>query len=108
VELTFPTAERYSLGFCFSLGVGGWRAGQPKEVALTGPNGDERFRVLRRVIARNFLPHRVLVAGGGSADLPLMQNRPANQVKAYVCEAYMCAEPTDSPERLTELLSLQP
>ena len=108
LESTFPLAERYPSGFGFLLGVAEWRAGQPKEIALTGPTGDERFRVLRRVIARNFLPHRVLVAGGGSSDLPLMQNRPANQVKAYVCEAYMCAEPTDSPERLTELLSLQP
>ena len=46
------------------------------------------------------------VAGDGSADLPLMQNRPANRVLAYVCQAYMCAEPTTDPDRLRELLSL--
>jgi uncharacterized protein YyaL (SSP411 family) len=99
-----PLAERYPSGFGLLLGVAEWRAGQPKEIAITGPIGDAGFRALRKIAGEEFLPHRVLVAGHGSADLPLMQNRLADRVLAYVCEAYMCAEPTDDPERLRALL----
>jgi uncharacterized protein YyaL (SSP411 family) len=99
-----PLAERYPSGFGVLLGVAEWRAGQPKEIAITGPVDDDGFRALRRIAGEEFLPHRVLVAGIGSSDLPLMQNRPADRVLAYVCEAYMCAEPTADPERLRALL----
>ena len=89
-------------------------AGYDHQVVLWDPVTGKERRRLNGPTGQNkvvgFTPDgkTFLVAGGGSSDLPLMQNRPANQVKAYVCEAYMCAEPTDSPERLTELLSLQP
>jgi uncharacterized protein YyaL (SSP411 family) len=101
-----PLAERYPSGFGLLLGVAEWRAGQPREIAITGSIDDDRFRALRRIVGDEFLPHRVLVAGSGSSDLPLMQNRPADRVLAYVCEAYMCAEPTADPERLRELLRI--
>jgi len=58
------------------------------------------------VVGNEFLPHRVLVAGSGSADLPLMQHRDPNRVTAYVCEAYACAEPTADPARFRELLTV--
>jgi uncharacterized protein YyaL (SSP411 family) len=102
-----PLAEKYPSGFGFLLGVAEWRAGQPKEIAITGAANDPTFRALRKVVGEEFLPHRVLVAGTTSADLPLMQNRPADRVLAYLCEAYMCAEPTAEPERLRELLHLR-
>ncbi len=102
LHAAFPLAERYPSGFGFLLGVAEWRAGQPKEIAITG--ADEAFRALRRTVGEEFLPHRILVAGLGSEDLPLMQNRPAERTLAYVCEAYMCAEPTNEPEKLRELL----
>ena len=50
------------------------------------------------------IPHRVLVAGKGTDDLPLMEGRASATMKAYVCEAYACLEPTDDPARLRELL----
>jgi uncharacterized protein YyaL (SSP411 family) len=99
-----PLAEKYPSGFGFLLGVAEWRAGQPKEIAITGPADDATFRALRKVVGEEFLPHRVLVAGPTSADLPLMQNRPNDRVLAYVCEAYACAEPTPDAERLRGLL----
>ncbi|HKO57269.1 MAG TPA: thioredoxin domain-containing protein [Thermoanaerobaculia bacterium] len=104
LHAVFPIAERYPSGFGFLLGVAEWRAGQPKEIAITGD--DDVFRALRRVVGEEFLPHRVLVAGASSADLPLMRDRPAARPLAYVCEAYMCAEPTDDPERLRALLRI--
>ncbi len=106
LEAIFPLIDRYPSGFGFALGVAEWRAGQPKEIAITGAIEDPSFRVLRRVVGSEFLPHRVLVAGTTSSDLPLMENRDAKRVMAYLCEAYMCAEPTSDPERLRVLLGL--
>ena len=95
-----PLAERYPSGFGFLLGVAEWRAGQPKEIAISGSD----IGALQRVVGETFLPHRVLIAGSGSADLPLMQNRTSDRSVAYVCEAYACQEPTSDPERLRVLL----
>ena len=106
LESLMPTVGRYPAGFGFLLGVAEWRAAQPKEIAITGAASDAAFRALRRVIGEEFLPHRVLVGGNESSDLPLMENRAADQVKAYVCEAYACAEPTADPARLRELLTV--
>jgi uncharacterized protein YyaL (SSP411 family) len=91
--------ERYPSGFGFLLSVAEWRAGQPKEIALTGDAS-----ALRRVIGETYIPHRVLVSGTQSADLPLMENRPADRELAYVCIGYACEEPTGDPERLRALL----
>ncbi|HXG59017.1 MAG TPA: thioredoxin domain-containing protein, partial [Thermoanaerobaculia bacterium] len=104
LQAMFPLAERYPSGFGFLLGAAEWRAGKPKEIVLTGPTGDERFEALERVVGETFLPHRVIVAGEASRDLPLMEGRDPARVMAYVCEGYLCREPTDDPERLRALL----
>jgi len=106
LEAAMPIAERYPSGFGFLLGVAQWRAGQPKEIAITGPTSDPSFRALRRIIGAEFLPHRVLVAGSGSSDLPLMEDRDQHRVMGYLCEAYACAEPTANPDRFRELLTI--
>jgi len=102
LEGVWPLAERYPSGFGFLLGVAEWRAGQPKEIAITG----EDTGALKKVVGETFLPHRVLVAGSGSADLPLMENRPQDKTMAYVCVGYACEEPTSDPERLRMLLTV--
>jgi uncharacterized protein len=104
LESIFPFAERYPSGFGFLLGVAEWRNGQPKEIALTGALDDETFRALRHVIGETYIPHRVLVAGPESTDLPLMEQRPADRPLAYVCIGYACEEPTADVERLRALL----
>ncbi|MEA2568649.1 MAG: uncharacterized protein QOI24_650 [Acidobacteriota bacterium] len=98
LDSTWPLAERYPNGFGFLLGVAEWRAGSPKEIAITGD-----AKELLKVIGETFLPHRVLVSG--NEDLPLMEGRSADQIMAYVCEGYACQEPTRDPERLRALLA---
>jgi uncharacterized protein YyaL (SSP411 family) len=102
IEAIWPLAERYPSGFGLLLGVAEWRAGQPKEIAITGLG----LASLEKIVGETYLPHRVLVAGEGSSDLPLMENRPQDRTMAYVCEAYMCTEPTADPERFRELLTV--
>jgi uncharacterized protein YyaL (SSP411 family) len=99
LEAEWALAERYPSGFGFLLGVCEWRAGQPKEIALTGDAS-----ALLRMVGETFLPHRVLVTGTQSSDLPLMENRPADRTLAYVCIGYACEEPVSDPARLRELL----
>ena len=99
LETEWPIAEKYPSGFGFLLGACEWRAGQPKEIALT----DESAAFVR-VVGETFLPHRVLVAGAQSSDLPLMEGRPADRTLAYVCVGYACEEPVSEPDRLRELL----
>ena len=101
LESTWPLAERYPSGFGYLLGVAEWRTGQPKEITITG----EDTAALRRVVGETFLPHRVLVSGSSSSDLPLMENRPQDKTLAYVCFGSACEEPVSDPERLRVLLS---
>jgi uncharacterized protein YyaL (SSP411 family) len=105
LEAIWALAERHPSGFGFLLSVGEWRAGQPKEIAITGPISDAGFLALERVIGNEFIPHRVFVAGEKSSDLPLMQERHSDKVLAYVCYGYACQEPTSEPEKLKTQLS---
>jgi uncharacterized protein len=107
IDAIWSVAERYPSGFGFLLSVAEWREGQPKEIVITGKTDDAAFRALRKVAGEVFLPHRVLVAGEASNDLPLLQNRPHSKVLAYVCEGYACLEPVSDPDRLRELLRTQ-
>src|SRR5207253_7162563 len=50
LESAWPLLERYPSGFGFLLSVAEWRAGQPKEIAITGPTDDAAFRALRAVV----------------------------------------------------------
>jgi uncharacterized protein YyaL (SSP411 family) len=105
IDAIWSVAERYPSGFGFLLSVAEWREGQPKEVVITGKTDNAKFRALRKVVGEEFIPHRVLVAGEASNDLPLLQNRPHDKVLAYVCEAYACLEPASEPQRLKVLLA---
>ena len=100
LETLWPFAERYPSAFGFALSAAEWRIGRPKEIVVTGPIDDARFRALRAAAGADFVPHRVIVAGSGVSDLPLLQERPADRVLAYVCEGYACKEPTEDPETL--------
>ena len=95
-----PVAERHPSGFGFLLGAAEWLAGSPKEIVLTGDIS--RFK---RVVGEQYLPHRVIVAGEQSSDLPLMQDRPSDTTMAYVCQGSVCQEPTNDPQILATLLT---
>jgi uncharacterized protein YyaL (SSP411 family) len=99
LEGVWPLAEKYPSGFGYLLAAAEWQTSKPKEIVLTG-----EVDALKRVVGATYVPHRVLVAGEQSADLPLMEQRPNDRTLAYVCVGYTCEEPTDDPERLASLL----
>jgi uncharacterized protein YyaL (SSP411 family) len=100
LEAIFPVATRYPSGFGFLLGAAEWHTGRPKEIVLTGSN-ITRFE---RVVGEAYLPHRVIVAGKESSDLPLMRDRPPEKTMAYVCEGMVCREPVETSSQLKALL----
>ena len=104
LRATSAIALRHPSGFGMLLGGAEWHLNGAKEIAITGAVDEALFRDFERMIGSEFIPHRVLVAGAGSEDLPLLQNRASAQSKVYVCEHYRCDAPADSPEALRPLL----
>jgi uncharacterized protein len=100
IESILPLAERYPSGFGFLLCAAEWTAGRPKEIVLTGSD----IAPLKKVVGEIYLPHKLLVAGEQSADLPLMEGRASDVTMAYVCEGNVCLEPTSDPEQLLRRL----
>ncbi len=75
------------------------------EVAVVWQDGAEAARPLLDVAWGQYAPS-VVVAGGpageGSVVTPLLQDRPAlgGRPTAYVCEHFVCQQPTTDPEEL--------
>ena len=72
------------------------------EVAITGARQDERFALLEREVAAQYVPSLVL-AGGESSDarIALLADRESrNGPTAYVCHSYVCDEPVTDAARL--------
>jgi hypothetical protein len=104
LESLWPFARRLPSAFGFLLAEAAeWKAGRPKEIAITGPSGDLRVQTLLQVVGETFLPQRLLVRSPVS-DLPLMEGKPQDRVAAWVCENYACKAPVEDPEELRELL----
>jgi uncharacterized protein YyaL (SSP411 family) len=70
--------------------------GPVREFAVLG-SGEGVHRILRAIHGR-FIPNKVVA--GGSAPLPLLENRDTGPTGArlYVCENFACQAPLDGPE----------
>ena len=96
-------AQRYPSGFGFFLGAGESTVTPPLEIAITGPDGDPLVAALWATLGENYVPHRI-VASDKTPDLPLMEGKTSPGATAYVCEGYVCQEPTSDPQRFRDLL----
>jgi uncharacterized protein YyaL (SSP411 family) len=104
-----PTALPYML-----MGVD-FLEGPVKEVVLVSPSGTKALGPFLDVLARTFVPNRVLAAcdGRSRADdealVPLVAEKTAidGKTTAYVCEHRTCRLPTTDPEELARQLSIR-
>ncbi len=102
-----PTALPYML-----VGLD-FHEGPVKEVVLVSPTGVKELDPFLDVLARTFVPDRVLVACDGrprpddEALVPLIAEKTALDGKptAYVCERRTCRRPTTDPDELQRQLS---
>ncbi|MGW2491704.1 thioredoxin domain-containing protein [Streptomyces sp. NPDC001606] len=80
----------------------------PKEVAVVGPEDDDRTAVLHRTALLGTAPGAVVAVGApGSDEFPLLADRPlpGGEPAAYVCRNFTCDAPTADPERLRAVLN---
>jgi uncharacterized protein YyaL (SSP411 family) len=90
-----------------------WYLSKPKQIVLAGElNASETKRMLT-TIHRRFLPKTVLLLAEGAEGQQFLGSRLAfirdvkqlqGRTTAYVCENFVCQQPTDDPVRLDGLL----
>jgi uncharacterized protein YyaL (SSP411 family) len=82
---------------------------RPREVVLAGTPGEASFEALARSVRGSWRPQRVVALARNDGDralLPVTADKPAgpHRARAYVCEAFRCLAPADTPELLREQL----
>ena len=100
IRLLHEIAPQHPLAFGHLLRAIDFHVAPVREVALAG-EADELARVVRGA----FTPH-VVLAGGGSDAVPLLEGRgPVDgQAAAYVCERFVCQLPLTRAEELAKAL----
>jgi uncharacterized protein YyaL (SSP411 family) len=77
----------------------------PVEIAFTGPLEGAEGRRLRAVIAERFVPNRVVAARADGLDIAVLADKPdTERPTAYVCERYVCKQPTSDAAELAAQL----
>ena len=86
--------------FGFLLGAADTVLHGALQVALAG-----EAAALANVVATTYIPS--LVLAGGTADVELLQDRPAigGRPTAYVCRGFVCDRPVTEPKELRDLLA---
>jgi uncharacterized protein len=105
--------RRYPSAFSWALCATDFYLSNPKEVAIVGQKTDPNFAGFTRSFWEKYLPNRVLALGvGNPADaervIPLLANRETSGgSRAYVCEAYTCQKPAETPTELANQLAIR-
>jgi uncharacterized protein YyaL (SSP411 family) len=102
-------ALRYPLGFSRWLSVVENVSGNMKQVVVIGEAGEEKFEAMKKVMQSEYRPNIIMAV----SSYPIKENSPAllndrimlqNQATAYVCEGFVCKQPTNDLSVLKEQL----
>lgn len=99
------SALRYPLGFARQLSAAENAQGYPKQVAVMGEAGEEMFERMLKVVRAEYRPG-VVVADSTyptHKDAPTLLDKRVlvkDKATAYVCEGFVCKQPTNDPEIL--------
>jgi uncharacterized protein YyaL (SSP411 family) len=113
LRLLADQIRRYPSAYSWALCATDFYLSNPKEVAIVGEKGDPQFAEFRQAFWIEYLPNRVLALGGSDYDaaerlIPLLANRrTSDESRAYVCEAYTCQKPAETPSELTDQLAIR-
>jgi uncharacterized protein YyaL (SSP411 family) len=99
------SALKYPLGFARWLSAAENAMGKMKQVAVMGEAGDEMFEHMLKVIRAEYRPGVVAAASSypPHKDAPALLNERIlvnGKATAYVCEGFVCRQPTNDPEAL--------
>ncbi|MBC7878697.1 MAG: thioredoxin domain-containing protein [Anaerolineales bacterium] len=110
LKLVGDSALRYPLGFARWLSAAENAQRNTKQVAVIGEAGEENFERMLKVIRAEYRPGVVVAASTypPSKDAPALLNERTlvnGKASAYVCEGFVCKQPTNDPEILIKQLS---
>ena len=100
---------RYPLGFARWLSAAENASGNMKQVAVLGEAGEEKFEAMLKITQAEYRPNVVISV----SSYPIKENSPAllndrimikNQSTVYVCEGFVCKQPTTEIETLIKQL----
>jgi uncharacterized protein YyaL (SSP411 family) len=102
---------RYPLGFARWLSAAENAAGNMKQAALLGDAHDENFQRMLQAIRAEYRPGLITAASShpiNESSPALLRDRPLLNGKStvYVCEGFVCKQPTTEIETLVEQLKL--
>ena len=105
------SALRYPLGFSRWLSAAENAQGNMKQIAVMGKAGEENFERMLKMIRAEYTPGVVVAASPypPSKDAPILLNDRTlinGKATAYVCEGFVCKQPTTDPEILITLLNV--
>ena len=111
LRLLADQIRRYPSAFSWALCAVDFYLSTPKEIAIVGPQPGPELDEFVRIAWQTYLPNRVIVCSGGDPQeeqtlIPLLEGRvPTKRPRAYVCEAYTCQTPAETPAELAAQLS---
>jgi uncharacterized protein YyaL (SSP411 family) len=110
LQLIPDFALRHPLGFARWLSAAEFATGQVKQVALLGDVSDETFKQMRMAVQDEYRPNLIMAASSipvKESAPALLKNRPLvnDRVTAYVCEGFVCRQPTTELETLISQLN---
>ncbi len=80
----------------------------PKEIAIVGNRDDAKTDAMLAALHGMYLPNKIVALreSADDATLPLLANKSLidNSTTAYVCENYVCQEPTTDVDAFVEML----
>ena len=93
------------------LGALDFYLSRPKEIVVVGPAQNTLTQVLLDTIRTSYLPNRILAGLDTDTrpspdDIPILRDKAMvkGNPTAYVCEQYICKDPTSDPKYLASLL----
>lgn len=100
-----PLAGQYARFAGWGLAVAEAASRGPAEVAIVGPESDDRTRALHRAALMSGAPGLVVALGtrqGGEDGVPLLEGRGMvdGSPAAYVCRRFTCRAPVTTPAEL--------
>jgi uncharacterized protein YyaL (SSP411 family) len=100
-------AVQYPTAFANWLCAADFAVGPVREVAVVGPDSPERDRLLD-VLRSSYRPRLVVAAAEtGTPPPPLLADRTSvdGQPAAYICEQFVCLQPTTDPGEMERQLA---
>ncbi|MBH0181856.1 MAG: hypothetical protein HP490_09320, partial [Nitrospira sp.] len=99
---------RYPRAFAKTLALVDFLTEGPLELAFVGDEAQEGLRALRRAVADQYLPNRIIATAtpGKPSSLPILEGKQPvdGQPALYICRNFSCRQPITDPRAIPDAL----